>query len=329
MKRKWYACVLICLILIYLSVTAAASTKSAKDARLESLWDEAQAEGILALRGDIVNWINSALQSENKEKSYSDGNHILLTEEDVDFHNMYKVHRFVPDEWEKPLSQDAMQEMMQKSDSAWVSDSVWVYEHTSGDVIVDLYISVAKPLNEELAYRTDEAGNRLLSDEEIQMLKNRAGKWRINSAAVGPKEHGFGNLLRNAMAEVKTEETVYFVSFPYLMTHGVVSLSEKNARFHVLDKVETQNTGETVVRTYGQKQITSIMHTVLEELKSRPTHNKDGNILYYGVGMPEPSSLPLPEKEITSPYVALGVMTGVVLLLCGFAYIKKAAARKE
>ena len=191
-------------LLVILTMTTIVSAENIY--KIEGIESASDKDGIYILKNDIVDAVNSAIYSENRERHYSNQTHKGIIAENIDFAKMYKEYENADEIFMQNLTGKAAIDALNNLNYSWIMQ--FHFE----DITVDVVVQRGRPVNKERVYATDDNGERVLSDEQISILEARVGKWYVSSYGIGYLNTRYEDAIRNAQKIESIDNTVHFIS---------------------------------------------------------------------------------------------------------------------
>lgn len=298
MKKIKYIFIAIIMLFVFTTNIAAESmVKNISDITIENFYnsDRKDISEISNLKDDIVAAVDETLVTENKRSK--------MTSIDVDFNNMYKVYI----EADKILEENLVGETALKVLNQ--SEYLWLLPISIDDVVVTVSFIIGRPFNEE-NYETDEEGQRILSDKEIEEIKSQEGKWKLHFIAIGDMETDFKNAIKSADKLISNKQsinnTVYFINSPMLRTTVGIVIGDDNNYIKcfnshaIYDDMKKNNINEYL----SQKEVIELSKPFVEQMRA------SANSGTLGGGGGEPIINEEASKSIT-------LITSIIIIILG------------
>lgn len=283
MKRFKFILSVITIIALVFTVTIVnvSAIDSYNGYTIEQIQDDVAFKEIVALKEAIVERVNNTLYTENAEHTFSKDDFDLISVEDIDINNMYKLY-ISPD----IIASNATGSVALTALSS--CDYVWVLPVHIENITITITLQRGLPLNESVAYAVDENGDRLLSDASIEKITNQEGKWKIISSCIDYLDTSYSDAVdsfrysssRVNISSASTGSTVYFITVPELRTQAAVVLGAETNYIKLFDSsvqhsVTSKSSMDGVV---DQK----ILKELISDNPMTTEYDENGDIIYSG-----------------------------------------------
>lgn len=248
---------------------------------IEQIQDDVAFKEIVALKAAIVERINNTLSTENGEHTFSKDDFDLISVEDIDLNDMYKLY-ISPN----IIASDATGSVALSALSS--CDYVWVLPVHIENITITITLQRGRPLNESVAYAVDENGDRLLNDASIEKITKQEGKWKIVSSCIDFLDTSYSDAVDSFryssssvnLSSASIGSTVYFITVPELRTQAAVVLGTETNYIKLFDSsvqysVTSKSSMDGVV---DQK----LLKELIADYPMTTEYDENGDIIYGG-----------------------------------------------